>query len=179
MVLILAQGCFVLGDFSPACSKYVANQVRYFRGSRGIPWRTFLTARAKRVPPPGRPERPPNAHYAPRLHRPLNRPLGKAVPPPRQSLKSRRCSSARGVSTLAGHFRYLAGSGLGACVARAACRMGLLTGFGRFGRVSGSYIERLREIGSEIASDATLSASQRELALPTRRGGCFERSTGR
>ena len=31
--------------------------------------------------------------------------------------------------------------------------------------MSGSYIERLREIGSEIASDATLSASQRELAL--------------
>ena len=30
--------------------------------------------------------------------------------------------------------------------------------------MSGSYIERLREIGSEIASDATLSASQRELA---------------
>ncbi|WP_048759400.1 hypothetical protein [Corynebacterium vitaeruminis] len=31
--------------------------------------------------------------------------------------------------------------------------------------MSGSYIGRLREIGSEIASDATLSASQRELAL--------------
>lgn len=31
--------------------------------------------------------------------------------------------------------------------------------------MSGSHIERLREIGSEIASDATLSASQRELAL--------------
>lgn len=31
--------------------------------------------------------------------------------------------------------------------------------------MGGSYIERLREIGSEIASDATLSASQRELAL--------------
>lgn len=31
--------------------------------------------------------------------------------------------------------------------------------------MSGSYIERLREIGSEIASNATLSASQRELAL--------------
>lgn len=44
--------------------------------------------------------------------------------------------------------------------------------------MSGSYIERLREIGSEIASGATLSASQRELALQ-RRGGCFERSTGR
>lgn len=31
--------------------------------------------------------------------------------------------------------------------------------------MSGSYIERLREIGSEITSGATLSASQRELAL--------------
>lgn len=108
MVLILAQGCFVLGDFSPACSKYVANQVRYFRGSRGDPLESFSHCTSEASSSPWAPrEAPQRALRTPTSSttKPAPRqggPTTAAVPKKSQMLICKRCVDPGGSLSLLG-----------------------------------------------------------------------------
>ena len=108
-MLILAQGCFVLGDFSPACSKYVANQVRYFRGSRGggSPGELFSLHERSEFLPLGAPRGPQRALRTPTSSttKPAPRqggPTTAAVPKKSQMLICKRCVDPGGSLSLLG-----------------------------------------------------------------------------